>query len=120
VWADVDMAEIRNKSVKLCELFISEVETRCSQYGLELVSPRDAESRGSQVSFRCPEGYAVMRALIANNVIGDFRAPDVIRFGFTPLYVSFTDVYRGAEILERVLEQKLWNTPEFMKKEQVT
>jgi len=120
VWSDVDMSEVRNKSVELCELFISEVESRCSQYGLKLASPRDAESRGSQVSFHCPEGYAVMRALIANNVIGDFRAPDVIRFGFTPLYVSFTDVYRGAEILERVLEQKLWNTPEFMKKEQVT
>lgn len=120
VWADVDMAEVRIKSVKLCELFISEVEARCSQYGLKLASPRDAESRGSQVSFHCPEGYAVMRALIANNVIGDFRAPDVIRFGFTPLYVSFTDVYRAAEMLQRVLEQELWNTPEFMKKEQVT
>lgn len=120
VWEGVDMAQVRAKSVQLCELFISEVEARCSQYGLKLASPRDAAVRGSQVSFHCPQGYAVMRALIASQVIGDFRAPDVIRFGFTPLYLSYTDVYHAAEILEKVLENKLWQVPEFMKKGQVT
>ena len=119
-WTGVDMAQVRLKSIQLCELFIAEVEARCSQYGLKLASPRSAEARGSQVSFRCPEGYAVMQALIANQVIGDFRAPDIIRFGFTPLYVSHTDVYRAAEILENVLETKCWQAPEFMQKEKVT
>lgn len=120
VWSEVDLDELRDKSVALCELFIKEAEARCERFGLRLASPRNAAERGSQVSFHCPQGYAVMRALIDKNVIGDFRAPDVIRFGFTPLYVSYQDVYRAAEVLQQVMEQELWNTPEFMKKEQVT
>ncbi len=120
VWAGVDMAQVRTKSVQLGELFISEVEARCSQYGLRLASPRGSALRGSQVSFQCPQGYAVMQALIANQVIGDFRAPDIIRFGFTPLYMSYTEVYRAGEILEDVLKNKWWQAPEFMQKQQVT
>lgn len=120
VWADVDMAELRKKSVALCELFINEVEARCTEYGLKLASPRDEAVRGSQISFHCPEGYAVMQALIAEGVIGDFRAPDVIRFGFTPLYVSYQDVFHAAEVLEKVLREALWRNPVFMKKEKVT
>jgi len=120
VWADVDMSEVRKKSVTLSELFIREVEARCSEFGLKLASPRDESVRGSQVSFHCPEGYAVMQALIAHGVIGDFRAPDVIRFGFTPLYVSYEDVFHATEVLEKVLREDLWRNPVFMKKEKVT
>jgi len=120
VWADVDMAALRKKSVAQCDLFIREVEARCTAFGLKLVSPRDEASRGSQVSFQCPEGYAVMQALIAHGVIGDFRAPDVIRFGFTPLYVRYQDVFHAATMLEKVLKEKLWQNPAFMKKEKVT
>lgn len=120
VWADVDMKELRKKSVGLCELFITEVEARCSEFGLKLASPRDESIRGSQVSFHCPEGYAVMQALIAHGVIGDFRAPDVIRFGFTPLYISYQDVLNAAEVLERVLREDLWRNPAYSKKEKVT
>jgi kynureninase len=120
VWEGVDMRQVRDKSVRLAELFISEVEGRCSSYGLKLASPRQAEMRGSQVSFHCEEGYAVMQALIAQGVIGDFRAPDIIRFGLTPLYIGYSDVWDAAGILENVLAQKLWDQPQFKKRAQVT
>ncbi|MTI17262.1 kynureninase [Rhodobacteraceae bacterium RKSG542] len=114
----VDMAEVRAKSVALCDLFIEEVERRCPE--VSLVTPRNADERGSQVSFAVEEGYAVMQALIANGVVGDFRAPNIIRFGFTPLYVSYGDVVKAAETVERVLRERLWDTPEFKKRAKVT
>jgi kynureninase len=120
VWEGVDMRQVRDKSVRLAELFISEVEGRCSSYGLKLASPRQEEMRGSQVSFHCDEGYAVMQALIAQGVIGDFRAPDIIRFGLTPLNIGYADVWDAAGILEKVLTQKLWDQPQFKKRAQVT
>lgn len=118
VFDDVDMADIRKKSVSLCELFISEVEARCPE--LELVSPRDPEIRGSQVSFRFAEGYALMQALIAEGVIGDFRAPDIVRFGFTPLYISHGDVVRAVEVMAQILTDRLWDRDEFKKRQKVT
>ncbi|WP_394805272.1 kynureninase [Kordiimonas aquimaris] len=120
VWVDVDMSEVRMKSVALSELFIAEVESRCTQFGLTLASPRDADSRGSQVSFRCPDGYAVMQALIAEGIIGDFRAPDIIRFGFTPLYLGYEDVLNATKKLEEILRSEVWREPAFMKREKVT
>ena len=78
------------------------------------------ERRGSHVSFHFPEGYAVMQALIAHGVIGDFRMPDVIRFGITPLYTSFAEIWDAAAILTRILDEKLWNKPEFLMKKAVT
>ena len=89
---EADLAEVRHKSVALCEAFIALVEKECAGFGLRLASPREASRRGSQVCFTHPEGYAVMQALIARGVIGDFRAPDILRFGFAPLYVRFADV----------------------------
>jgi len=118
VFEDVDMAAIRAKSVSLSELFISEVEARCPQ--LTLASPRNAHKRGSQVSFRFEEGYAVMQALIARGVIGDFRAPDVMRFGFTPLYLSHRDVVDAVTILEDILNSGSWDRPEFKTRAKVT
>lgn len=120
VWDGVDLKGLRDKSVRLAELFISEVEGRCTKYGLKLASPREAEKRGSQVSFHCADGYAVMQALIAEGVIGDFRAPDIIRFGLTPLYVGFTDVWEAARILERVMAERLWDRPQFKTRAAVT
>ncbi|MBV1900373.1 MAG: kynureninase [Kordiimonadaceae bacterium] len=120
VWDDVSMAAVREKSVALCELFITEVEARCGSFGLELASPRDAAQRGSQISFHCPEGYKVMRALVDNSVVGDFRMPDVIRFGFTPLYVSYEDVFNAAKMLEKILREGLWQNPLYDVKEKVT
>ena len=118
VWEGVDLAAVRARSVELCELFIREVEARCPD--LVLASPRNADMRGSQVSFRFHEGYAVMQALIANGVIGDFRAPDIIRFGFTPLYVSAGDVTKAATIIETVMRERLWDRPEFKARAKVT
>ena len=92
VWDGVSMDDVRNESIALIDLFIREVEARCPE--LTLASPRDGSVRGSQVSFRHRAGYAIMQALIASGVIGDFRAPDAIRFGFTPLYIGEADVLR--------------------------
>jgi kynureninase len=120
VWDGVDLEVVARKSAALGDLFIAEVEARCGAFGLQLASPREASARGSQVSFRCPEGYAVMQALIAAGVIGDFRAPDLIRFGFAPLYVRFRDVAAAARTLERVLREKLWDRPEYRLRAKVT
>lgn len=118
VWDQIDMEDIRSASLALSELFIAEVEARCPQ--LTLASPRDANMRGSQVSFHFSEGYAAMQALIARGVIGDFRAPDIMRFGFTPLYLDETDVRTAAEILADIMQNRLWDRPEFKAKSRVT
>jgi len=118
VWDSVDIADVRARSIELSELFIAEVEARCPD--LDFASPRNPDSRGSQVSFRHPEGYAVMQALIGQGVIGDFRTPDLMRFGFAPLYVRPEDVRRATEILGTVLAERLWDRPEFRQKNKVT
>lgn len=120
LWAEVDLDVVRAKSVALAELFISSVEERCAGFGLTLASPRSAEHRGSQVSFRHAEGYAVMQALIARGAIGDFRAPDLIRFGFMPLYLRFVDVFEAAISLTEILREQLWNRPEYRRRTAVT
>ena len=119
-WDGVDLKTVRDKSVRLAELFITEVEGRCASHGLSRASPRRAELRGSQVSVHCAEGYAVMQALIAHGVIGDFRAPDIIRFGLTPLYIGFADVWDAAHVLERVLSERLWDRAHFKTRAAVT
>ena len=118
VWDGVEMAEIRAASIRLSERFVAEVEARCPE--LRLVSPRDPRRRGSQVSFAFEHGYAAMQALIARGVIGDFRAPDVMRFGFTPLYLDEDDVAAAAEILGEVMAGRLWDRPEFRQRARVT
>lgn len=117
-WDGVEMADIRKRSIELCEQFIAGVEASCPM--LELASPRDANKRGSQVSFRFEDGYAVMQALIARGVIGDFRAPDIIRFGFTPLYIDNNDVDGAVKILAEIMETRAWDKPEFHKRNAVT
>lgn len=118
IWEEVKMSEVRQKSVELSELFIKGVESRCPD--LVLASPRDASERGSQVSFRFEHGYAVMQALIDRKVIGDFRAPDIIRFGFTPLYLSETDVLSAVAVLENVMNNRFWDTPAYHERQTVT
>jgi kynureninase len=117
-WEGVDMADVRRKSVELSELFIREVEARCPD--LVLASPRDSAVRGSQVSFRHPQGYAVMQALIARGLIGDFRAPDALRFGFTPLYIGEEEVLGAVSIMEDVLSKRSWDKPEYHRRGLVT
>ena len=120
LWEGVDMADIRAASQRLSERFIAEVEARCEGHGLRLASPRDPDARGSQVSFHCPEGYAVMQALIAEDVIGDFRAPDIIRFGFAPLYNTVDDVIEAATRLAAILAERRWDRPEYLARAKVT
>ena len=118
VWDDVDMADLRAKSLVLSDLFIAEVEARCPE--LSLFTPRDHARRGSQVSFRHPQGYAIMRALIDRGVIGDFRAPDALRFGFTPLYIDEADVTRAVAIIEDVVINRRWDAPQYRERALVT
>ncbi len=120
VWEGVDLQDLHAKSKTLCQLLIKLVEEKNSRHGLTLFGSRDMERRGSHVAFHCPEGYAVMQALIAHGVIGDFRMPDIIRFGITPLYTNFADIWDAAQILTRILDEKLWNRPEFLAKKAVT
>jgi kynureninase len=116
-----DMAQIRGKSIALTELFIELVEARCAGHGLTLASPRAAAQRGSQVSFSHPDaGYPMMQALIARGVIGDFRAPDILRFGFTPLYTRYTDVWDAVEHLVQMLQSGEWRDPRFHQRSAVT
>jgi kynureninase len=116
-----DMAALRHKSIALTELFIELVEGRCAGHGLTLASPADPARRGSQVSFSHPDaGYPIMQALIARGVIGDFRAPDILRFGFTPLYVRFVDVWNAVEQFVQVLESGEWREARFNQRAAVT
>jgi kynureninase len=107
------ISALREKSVGLSEVFIEAVEQECAGQGLVLLSPRDSSCRGSQASFAHAHGYAVMQALIARGVIGDFRAPDILRFGFAPLYLRFRDVWDAVQTLREILETGAWDRPEF-------
>jgi kynureninase len=107
----VTMRELEAKSAALSDFFIDCVEARCPS--LTLASPRATARRGSHVSFQHPEAYAVMQALIARDVIGDVRMPDLIRFGFAPLYNSFEEAFRAAEVLAEILDARLWDDPRF-------
>lgn len=112
---------IREKSLALTDLFITLVEERCAGYDLKLASPRLGSERGSQVSFsHSTHGYEIMQALIARGVIGDFRAPDILRFGFTPLYTRFIDVWNAVERLQTVLQTGEWREPRFSVRAAVT
>jgi len=118
IWKLVDIDDVRAKSIELSNSFIELVEAGCPE--LKLASPRDSRRRGSQVSFQFDKGYAVMRALIERGVIGDFRAPDIMRFGFTPLYIDDEDVRKAAAIIEDVMVNRLWDRTEYFDRSRVT
>jgi kynureninase len=118
IWDGVDMAELRATSLALTDRFIAGVEAACPM--LSLATPRAHAQRGSQVSFRFAEGYAAMQALIARGVVGDFRAPDIMRFGFAPLFIDAADVDRAVEIIAAVMGDRLWDRPEYRARARVT
>ncbi len=120
IFAQTDMASLRSKSLALTDLFIALVEARCAAHGLVLITQREHAQRGSHVSFEHPEGYAVIQALIARGVIGDYREPRIMRFGFTPLYTSFTEVWDAVEILGDTLDNNTWDQPQFKVRNSVT
>lgn len=118
LWAQVSLADIREASVTLSELFIAEVEQRCPS--LTLASPRDPAERGSHVSFAFDHSYPAMRALIDHGVIGDFRAPNLMRFGFTPLYLDAVDILRAVDVLETVITAEHWRDEKYQTVNKVT
>ena len=120
IFEQTDMASLRSKSLALTDLFIERVEARCAVHGLKLITPREHARRGSHVSFEHPQGYAVIQALIARGVIGDYREPHIMRFGFTPLYTRFTDVWDAVEILGDILDNTTWDQAKFKVRNSVT
>jgi kynureninase len=118
IWDQIDLHDIRAASIALTDQFIAGIEAACPM--LTLASPRDPARRGSQVSFRFTDGYAAMQACIAHGVVGDFRAPDIMRFGFTPLFIDQADVARAVAIIAKVMTDKLWDAPAFRQKAAVT
>jgi kynureninase len=118
VWDIATIDDVRAASLALSDQFIVGVEAACP--ALTLATPRTHARRGSQVSFRHPEGYAIMQAMIARGVIGDFRSPDILRFGFTPLFIGADDVVRAVSILADVVTSGLWDRPEYKARQRVT
>jgi kynureninase len=123
----VDLDMLRAKSVAMTSLFVTLAEAALGGFGpsgagprFGLASPRDATRRGSQVSLTHPQGYAIVQALIGHGVIGDFRAPDILRFGFAPLYLRFADVFDAVAVLKDVMERGLWDRPAFLARKAVT
>jgi kynureninase len=117
---DIDMDALWAKSVALFDLFLALVEESCAGHGLECISPREPARRGSHIAFRHPHAFALCQALIEAGVIGDFRAPDAIRFGLTPLYLGFEQVWRAVDTMRAILESGRWREPRFALRSRVT
>ena len=117
---DVDLAAIRAKSLGLTGLFMEIVEPMCREFGIRIVTPPSDSERGSQVAIACEHAYPVVQALIARGIIGDFRTPDIMRFGFAPLYLSYREVAEAAATLADILKSKAWRDPKFAIRAAVT
>ncbi len=114
----VEIADLRRKSSALTELFMARVAALAPE--LETVTPRDPALRGSQVAFRFAEGYPVVQAMIERGVIGDFRAPDIMRFGLAPAYLSYREIWDAAEILAECVRGEVWREPRYRHRHAVT
>lgn len=117
---EADMAEIRRKSLALGDLFIELMQPLCDAYGFELVSTQGHAERGSQIAYAHPQGYQIVQALKEFDVIADFRAPDILRFGLTPLYLRYQDIVETARRLERVCATRAWDKPQYHQRAAVT
>lgn len=113
IWQDVDISQIREKSIALADVFIKLVQTHSCLRDLHLCSTEDSSQRGSQLAFSHTDAFAICQALIEKGVIADFRAPNILRFGFTPLYTSFEDIYQAVTILAEVVKTQLYTQPRF-------
>lgn len=120
IFLKTNMAAIESKSRAMTSLFIELIDQRCSELGFEIESPREAGQRGSQVALSHTQGYAIIQALIARGVIGDFRAPATLRFGFAPLYLSYSDVWDAVEHLQQVMVNEEWAKPSYQQRQPVT
>lgn len=120
IFLQTDMQALRQKSLRLTDVLIQLLEQECAGYDLTLITPREHLHRGSHISVRHPHGYAIVQALIARGVIGDYREPEVIRLGVTPLYLSFCDIWQAVQHLKQVLVSQEWGQPQFQTRQQVT
>ena len=120
VAARADLDAVRAKSLALGDLFLDLVEERCAGEPIALVTPREHERRGSHLTFAHPQAYAVVQALIARGVVGDFREPDCLRFGLTPLYLRYVDVHDAVEALADVLATRAWDDDRYQVRSAVT
>ena len=118
IFQGINFNELREESIKLSDLLIKMVEQKCPDLHLE--SPINSSDRGSQVSFSHPSGYAIMQALIDRNIVGDFRAPNIIRFGITPLYINEDDIIQTVKVLREILSNRLWENPIYINRKKVT
>ena len=116
----IDVRAVRAKSLALTSRFIDLVDERCARHGVRVVTPREQARRGSQVSVAFEHAYPAVQAMIARGVIGDFRAPDLMRFGFAPLYVRYADVWDAVAVMDDVLSSRAWDRPEFLRRQYVT
>ncbi|TPS19345.1 kynureninase/PvdN C-terminal domain-containing protein, partial [Acinetobacter baumannii] len=120
IFLHADMQKIREKSLKLTDLFIQLVHQECSEFGFELITPLDHKHRGSHVSYRHEFGYEIIQALIARGVIGDYREPAVLRFGITPLYLGFEDIWNAVQHLKATMLNSEWKNKEYLVRGEVT
>ena len=118
LWEDVNVNDLRINSIELSELLIRKVKEKCPE--IKLLSPMNPNLRGSHVSFLSENGYAIIQTMINKNIIGDFRDPNVMRFGITPLYINEDDILETVDVLEKIVKTKSWNKEKFLKKKYVT
>ena len=112
-YSGVKMDDVRAKSVSLCHLFIELIKQECTEFGLEVIGPDNLEARGSHVSIAFEHGYSIVQAMIEKGVVGDFRAPNLMRFGFAPLYISHVQVWEAVDVLKQCLREKAWRNPKY-------
>lgn len=120
IFLNTDMQIVRDKSLKLTDLFMALVEQECAEFGFELITPKSHQYRGSHVSFKHPQGYQIIQALIARGIIGDYREPEVLRFGVTPLYLSHADIWNAVQALKQVMHLGEWKQEKYQVRAQVT
>ncbi len=120
IFKDLSIIEIREKSIKLSEMFIQLMQQECTEFGFMLFSPKNSEQRGSQISFLHENAYFIIQALISHGIIGDYREPNVMRFGISPLYMRFEDVWNAITCLREIMQTGEWQSEKFKNKNYVT
>ncbi|MEC7596556.1 MAG: kynureninase [Pseudomonadota bacterium] len=120
VFKGISMELVRKKSIQLSEVFIDLIQQECGEYGFELFSPSNADQRGSQISFKHENAYPIMQSLISQGVIGDYREPNILRFGISPLYMRYQDIWKAIMCLKNIMQSNEWDSLNFKKRNYVT
>ena len=120
IFNGISMKMVREKSIQLSEAFIALIQQECTEFGFELLSPKNADQRGSQISFKHDDAYPIMQTLISHGVIGDYREPNILRFGISPLYMRFEDIWEAIMCLKNIMESREWDSDQFKKRNYVT